>query len=63
MISLSDNQLQTVMTAAGPLALEKRACFLERIAAQFGCVRRPSDGDVEAAVRAALKGLVHVPAA
>jgi len=32
MIALTDAQLRTVMTAAGPLPVDKRSAFLERIA-------------------------------
>jgi hypothetical protein len=35
MIRLSDRQLQIVMVAAGPLPVDKRACFLERVAAEL----------------------------
>jgi len=35
-IELTDHQLQLVMTAASHLAVEKRVCFLERIAAELG---------------------------
>ena len=51
------------MVAAQPLAVEKRACFLERIAAELARIRRPDDRDVDHAVRAALRGLMHAPAA
>jgi hypothetical protein len=62
-IALSDRQLQIVMVAAQPLAVEKRTCFLERIAAELARVHRPDDRDVDHAVRAALRGLLHAPAA
>lgn len=61
MISLSDSQLQIVMAAATPLAVDKRDVFLQRVAGQLGRVRRPGDRDVEAAVAAALRGLMHEP--
>jgi hypothetical protein len=47
-ISLSDDQLQIVMAAARPLAVEKRDTFLQRVAAELGRVRRPGDRDVDA---------------
>jgi hypothetical protein len=62
-ISLSDDQLQIVMAAARPLAVEKRDTFLQRVAAELGRVRRPGDRDVERAAAAALWGLMHEPAA
>jgi hypothetical protein len=63
MIALSDRQLEAVMIAAQPLAIEKRACFLERIAGELARIRHPDDRDVDHAVRAALRGLMHAPAA
>jgi hypothetical protein len=62
-LALSDSQLATVMAAATGLPPDKRSVFLERIAAQLGQIRRPSDADVERAARAALKGLLQAPAA
>jgi hypothetical protein len=58
-------QLRVVMTAAQPLPVEKRSAFLERVAAHLGQLggRRVADSDVERAVTAALKNLVHAPAA
>ena len=51
------------MAAAGPLPVEKRGTFLQRVAAELGRVRRPGDHDVERAAAAALRGLMHEPAA
>jgi len=62
-IQLSDSQLETVMTAATSLAVDKRACFLERVAAELNRVCQPNDQDVERAARAALRGLMQAPAA
>jgi hypothetical protein len=64
-IALTDPQLRIVTEAARPLPYEKRAAFLERVAAQLGSLgyRRVADRDVESAVRAALHGLLHAPAA
>jgi hypothetical protein len=63
-LSLSDRQLEMVMVASGLLEFDKRAVLLERIAAhlrrQSG---RPRDDDVAEAVRRALQGLRHEPAA
>jgi hypothetical protein len=59
-LSLTDEQLHTVMKACAALDPSKRAVLIERVAAQLrqlaGC-RRPSDGDVELALRAAMAGL------
>jgi hypothetical protein len=53
------------MTAAGPLPVDKRSAFLERVAAHLGRLgySRVKDSDVESAVRKSLKGLLHAPAA
>ena len=63
MIRLTDRQLQIVMIAAASLVVDKRACYLERVAAELGRVHRPDDQDVDRAVRAALRGLLPAPAA
>ena len=61
MISLSDMQLKTVMTAAGGLPPEKRDTFLRRIGDHFQRNgRRFTDADLDRAVRQALRGLVQV---
>jgi hypothetical protein len=58
MIALTDKQFETVMTAASPLAPEKRSILLERVASHL-CLygrrrsRRFDDADVEIAVAAA----------
>jgi hypothetical protein len=64
-VALRDFQLQLVMSAAKPLPVDKRAAFLERVGAHLGRLgyRHVQDADVERAVRAALKGLLHAPAA
>jgi hypothetical protein len=66
-LALSDHQLEIVMTAAGPLAPEKRVVLMERIVAALrvraGVFRKPADLDVELATREALKGLVQGSAA
>ena len=51
------------MAAARPLAIEKRGTFLQRVAAELRRIRRPGDQDVERAAAAALRGLMHEPAA
>jgi hypothetical protein len=59
MISLSNPQLQTVMTAARSLSVEKRGAFLQRVAAMLELRGRFSDGDVSEVATLALVGLVH----
>jgi len=49
------------MVAASPLPLEKRASFLERVAAKLNLHGAFTDRDVEAAIRLALVGLIHEP--
>ena len=39
--------------------VEKRACFLERVAAELGRVRRPGDQDVNQAARGAARPAAH----
>jgi hypothetical protein len=51
------------MAAASGLPPEKRAVFLERIAAQLAQVRRPANRDVESAAQLALRGLLQAPGA
>jgi hypothetical protein len=64
-ISLSNHQLQIVMTAAGGVPVEKCSVFLRWIAAhlQIRCGRF-TDRDVAEAAQAALASLIqHAPAA
>ena len=60
MLGLTDNQLRTVMDAAGTLPVEKRDVFLQRVAAllrrQAGRIK--SDDDVGRAVEIALSSLL-----
>jgi hypothetical protein len=63
MLALSDTQLAIVMTAAGGLAVEKRALFLERVAARLQLHGRFTDADLDDAVRTALSGLIQESAA
>jgi hypothetical protein len=52
------------MLVLAPLDPSKRAVAMERVAAslRYGA-RWPSDGDVDAAIKAALAGLLHGSAA
>jgi len=59
MISLSDHQLDVVTTAARGLSIEKRAVFLERVAAMLNMRRPFNDADVVDVVGLALCGLAH----
>jgi len=60
MISLSDSQMQAVMTAAADLAPEKRSVFLERLAAMLNMKgRRFTDADLIAMAELARTGLAH----
>jgi hypothetical protein len=64
MLSLSDDQLATVMAAADSLPVEKRGVFLERVAARLELRgSRFTDRDLDDAVRMALRGLTHDSAA
>jgi hypothetical protein len=58
--ALNDAQLALVMTAAGSLPAEKRSTFLERVAARLQ-LRGPrfTDADLDAAIQAALIGLIQ----
>jgi hypothetical protein len=59
-LALNDDQLRSVMAAAGELTPEKRGLFLERIAARLK-LRGPgfTTDDFDEAVRLAKLGLVH----
>jgi hypothetical protein len=59
MLSLSNARLQTVMTAARTLSVEKRGAFLQRVAAMLELRGRFSDGDISDVAALALVGLVH----
>lgn len=62
-ISLSDDQLNVVMTAARPIDdPEKREVFLWRVSARLQLARRIDDAAVASAVQLALRGLVHAVA-
>jgi hypothetical protein len=65
MISFTDFQLLMIQQSAEPLPVEKRSIYLERVIG-FLEHRRGGlfdDNDVQKAVTAALKGLVHESAA
>ena len=51
MISLSDQQLDTVMTAAKSIEPSRRSVFLERVAAMLKLRYRFTDGDVREILR------------
>jgi hypothetical protein len=63
MISLSDEQLQTVMRAAHTLPVEKRDVYLQRIAALLRQRGRFGDADVADVAQQALHGPIQQPAA
>jgi hypothetical protein len=59
LVSLSDEQLQVVLTAAAALDVEKRDAFLRRVAALLGRqAGHIGDGDVSGAVEKALHSLL-----
>ena len=64
MISLTDIQLETVMTLARQLEPEKRAAYLQRFAAELGRHSgRINNANVAAAAETALASLVQNTAA
>jgi hypothetical protein len=65
MIGLSDDQLKMVMATAAQVPYEKRAQFLERIAAMLAFRRHGNftDDDVADVVKLACVGMVHEGAA
>ena len=58
-ISLNDSQLEIVIRAAELLAEEKCQEFLENVAAVLRVHGEINDDDVSAAVKVALRGLLH----
>jgi hypothetical protein len=58
-ISLSDSQLQTIMTAAGSLEPERRDIFLQRVGAMLKLRGRFTDTDVAEVAKLALYGLAQ----
>lgn len=61
MLALTDQQMQTVTTAAATVSVEKRAIFLERIAAMLKLRGHGhfSDADVVEVCGLAVCGLTH----
>lgn len=59
MIGLSDSQLEIIMRTAEPLAEKKCQEFLERVAAVLQVHGQINDDDVSAAVKVALRDLIH----
>ncbi len=59
MIRLSDSQLEIIMSTAELLAEETCQEFLERVAAVLQVHGQINDDDVSAAVKLALRGLIH----
>jgi hypothetical protein len=59
-LPLSDQQLAAVVEVAASLPEPRREVFLERLAARL-CRRggRPSDDDLAADIRAAIRGLIY----
>ena len=58
--ALNDSQLALVMTAAGGLPVDKHSVFLERVAARLRLHGpRFTDADLNAAIQAALTGLIQ----
>jgi hypothetical protein len=62
-LALTDAQLALVLTTGQGIPPEKHSVFLERVAAQLQNYRHINDTDVERAIRRAIQGLVHAPAA
>jgi hypothetical protein len=64
MITFSDQQLAVLMKVVVNLPLDKRATFVERVGAYLQMHGfDDDDDDIEAAVNAALRGLVQESAA
>lgn len=63
MISLTNSQLQTLMTTASRLEPERRDVFLQRVEAMLRMRRRFTDSDVADVAKLALAGLVQTPTA
>jgi hypothetical protein len=64
-LRLTDEQLAFIMATATPLSPDKRAVLLERTAAHLARLGylHVTDADLDDAVRLALRGLRHAPAA
>jgi hypothetical protein len=63
MVSLTDPQLEIIMTAANAVPVERRSVFLERIGAMLKVRGRFSDDDVRPVVALAARGLAQTTAA
>jgi hypothetical protein len=66
MLRLTDSQMAVLMRTAGQLERSKRDAFLQRLSAELVVrrgVRKPTDADLEHAMRAVLGGLVQESAA
>ena len=62
-LSLTDDQVRALMLAAGPLDLEKRTTFLERVAGRLRLIgNHPSDQELSAAIEATLRSLIQARA-
>ncbi len=59
MLALSDNQLDTVLTAADKLPTEKRGVFLQRVVARLSLYPRFTAAEFAEAVQLALRGLIQ----
>jgi len=61
MLALTDSQLAVIMTACQPLPPEKRITLMERVVASLKRrgLRRPTDADIERAMREGMRGLVQ----
>jgi hypothetical protein len=63
MVSLTDNQLEIVLTAARTVPIDRRSILMERIGAMLRLRGRFTDADVRQVVELAACGLVHAGAA
>lgn len=59
MISLTDHQLEIVMTAAATIARDRRDTFLRRVGSMLRLRGRFDDSDVRRVVELALAGLIQ----
>jgi hypothetical protein len=59
MLAFTDSQLRAVRTAAERVPVEKRGIFVERVVARLQLQRGFTNADLDEALRAALKGLIH----
>ena len=59
MLSLSDQQLRSVMDAAARVAADRRDVFLQRVGAMLTLRGRFNDSDVSEVAQLPLTGLIH----